>query len=71
MPVIEMADKGNLYFGGGFMVFYARRDKQDAVRRAMENLMCILFEFENGVLRLFIIDRRLMCLKINQENLRI
>lgn len=37
----------------------------------MENLMCILFEFENGVLRLFIIDRRLMCLKINQENLRI
>lgn len=34
--------------GGGFMVFYARRDKQDAVRRAMENLMCIPFEFENG-----------------------
>lgn len=34
--------------GGGFLVFYVRPEKQDAVREAMESLMYIPFEFENG-----------------------
>ncbi len=34
--------------GGGFLVFYAQPEKQDAVRWAMRDLMYIPFEFENG-----------------------
>ncbi len=34
--------------GGGFLVFYVRQDKQESVRRAMNDLMYIPFEFENG-----------------------
>lgn len=34
--------------GGGFMVFYVRPEKQRDVREAMQNLMYIPFEFENG-----------------------
>lgn len=34
--------------GGGFLVFYVRPEKQDAVKLAMHNLMHIPFEFEEG-----------------------
>lgn len=34
--------------GGGFLVFYVQPEKQDAVRRAMQDLMHIPFAFENG-----------------------
>lgn len=34
--------------GGGFLLFYVGQDKQEAVRKAMQNLMYIPFEFENG-----------------------
>jgi len=34
--------------GGGFLLFYVQADKQEAVRRVMENLMYIPFEFEDG-----------------------
>lgn len=34
--------------GGGFFVFYVQPEKQESVRTAMENLMYIPFEFENG-----------------------
>lgn len=34
--------------GGGFLVFYVQPEKQEAVRRAMHDLMDIPFEFENG-----------------------
>lgn len=34
--------------GGGFLVFYVEPDKQEAVRKAMQKLMYIPFEFENG-----------------------
>lgn len=34
--------------GGGFLVFYVQPEKQKAVMRAMEGLMYIPFEFENG-----------------------
>lgn len=34
--------------GGGFLVFYVEPDKQEAVRNAMQELMYIPFEFENG-----------------------
>ena len=34
--------------GGGFLVFYVQPEKQEAVRRAMEGLMYIPFEFETG-----------------------
>lgn len=34
--------------GGGFLVFYVEPDKQEAVRKAMQELMYIPFEFENG-----------------------
>lgn len=34
--------------GGGFLVFYVQPDRQEAVRKAMGNLMYIPFEFENG-----------------------
>ena len=34
--------------GGGFLVFYAEPDRQEAVRRAMEDLMYIPFSFEEG-----------------------
>lgn len=34
--------------GGGFLLFYVERDKQKAVRKAMDNLLYVPFEFENG-----------------------
>jgi D-glycero-alpha-D-manno-heptose-7-phosphate kinase len=34
--------------GGGFLVFYVQPEKQESVRKAMKDLMYILFEFENG-----------------------
>lgn len=34
--------------GGGFLVFYVQPDKQQAVRKAMGDLMYIPFEFEDG-----------------------
>lgn len=34
--------------GGGFLVFYVKPDRQDAVRWAMRDLMHIPFAFENG-----------------------
>lgn len=34
--------------GGGFLVFYVRPEKQEAVRRAMEGLMYIPFAFEES-----------------------
>lgn len=34
--------------GGGFLVFYVRPERQDLVRWAMQDLMHIPFEFENG-----------------------
>lgn len=34
--------------GGGFLVFYVQQERQDYVRRAMNDLMYIPFEFENS-----------------------
>lgn len=34
--------------GGGFLVFYVPQEKQEAVRRAMSDLLYIPFKFENG-----------------------
>lgn len=34
--------------GGGFLVFYVQPEKQEAVKNAMENLMHIPFNFEDG-----------------------
>ena len=34
--------------GGGFLLFYVPEEKQPAVMEAMENLMYVPFEFENG-----------------------
>lgn len=34
--------------GGGFLLFYVEKDKQDAVKKAMKNLLYVPFEFENG-----------------------
>ena len=34
--------------GGGFLVFYVRPEKQEAVKEAMKDLMYIPFEFEDG-----------------------
>lgn len=34
--------------GGGFLIFYVQPEKQEAVRRAIYDLMYIPFEFENG-----------------------
>ena len=34
--------------GGGFLLFYVPKDKQDAVAKVMERLMRVPFEFENG-----------------------
>lgn len=34
--------------GGGFLVFYVEKDKQEYVRKAMEDLLYIPFEFEDG-----------------------
>lgn len=34
--------------GGGFLVFYVQPEKQEAVRKAMADLLYIPFEFENG-----------------------
>ena len=34
--------------GGGFLIFYVRPEDQEKVKRAMENLMYIPFEFEDG-----------------------
>lgn len=34
--------------GGGFLIFYVKPDKQEAVKKAMSDLMYIPFEFEDG-----------------------
>jgi len=34
--------------GGGFLLFYVEEDKQAHVRKAMEDLLYVPFEFENG-----------------------
>ena len=34
--------------GGGFLLFYVNPDKQENVRKALENLLYVPFEFENG-----------------------
>lgn len=34
--------------GGGFLVFYVQPEKQEAVKKAMEDLLYIPFRFENG-----------------------
>lgn len=34
--------------GGGFLVFYVESDKQEKVKKAMEDLLYIPFEFEDG-----------------------
>ena len=34
--------------GGGFLVFYVREEKQDAVREAMKDLLYVPFHFEDG-----------------------
>ena len=33
--------------GGGFLLFYVEKDKQDAVKRALEELMVVPFSFED------------------------
>lgn len=38
--------------GGGFLLFYVPEDKQPAVAKAMEKLMYVPFEFENGGTRI-------------------
>lgn len=34
--------------GGGFLLFYVEQDKQEAVRAALQDLMYVPFEFEDG-----------------------
>ena len=34
--------------GGGFLLFYVEKDKQPSVLKAMEKLMHVPFQFENG-----------------------
>ena len=34
--------------GGGFLLFYVEEDKQESVRKAMEDLLYVPFEFENS-----------------------
>ena len=34
--------------GGGFLLFYVEQDKQESVLKALENLLYVPFEFENG-----------------------
>lgn len=38
--------------GGGFMLFYVEKDKQSRVRKALEDLLYVPFEFENGGTRI-------------------
>ena len=34
--------------GGGFLLFYVEPDKQEAVHKAMEELLYVPFEFESS-----------------------
>lgn len=34
--------------GGGFLLFYVEKDKQNCVRQALQNLLYVPFEFENS-----------------------
>lgn len=34
--------------GGGFLLFYVEEDKQESVKKTMEDLLYVPFEFENG-----------------------
>ena len=38
--------------GGGFLLFYVEKDKQENVRKALGNLLEVPFEFENGGTRI-------------------
>ena len=33
--------------GGGFLLFYCEKDKQDSLKKALEDLMIVPFAFEN------------------------
>ena len=34
--------------GGGFLLFYCEKEKQVSLKKAMERLMIVPFNFENG-----------------------
>ena len=42
--------------GGGFLIFYVRREKQEAVKAAMQSLLYIPFRFENEGSRVILYD---------------
>ena len=46
--------------GGGFLVFYVEPDKQEKVKKAMEDLLYIPFEFEDGGTRVIHIAQKHM-----------
>ena len=42
--------------GGGFLLFYVEEENQPAVRKALEDLLFVPFEFENGGTRVIFFD---------------
>ena len=38
--------------GGGFMVFYAEKDKREYIKHVLKDLLYVPFEFENGGARI-------------------
>ena len=57
--------------GGGFLIFYVQPQKQDSVKKAMNDLMHIPFEFENGGTRVnCIMDQNPMMLFDRTHSIR-
>ena len=53
--------------GGGFLLFYVEKDKQEYVKKAMENLLYVPFEFESGGTKVIYYDPESFVMRSNNE----
>ena len=53
--------------GGGFLLFYVEKDKQEYVKKAMENLLYVPFEFESGGTKVIYYDPESFVIRSNNE----
>ena len=53
--------------GGGFLLFYVEKDKQDHVKKAMNKLLHVPFEFESGGTKVIYYDPESFVMRSNNE----
>ena len=53
--------------GGGFLLFYVEKDKQDHVKKAMNKLLHVPFEFESGGTKVIYYDPESFVMRSDNE----